>query len=48
MELSGQFHAPISLFLEKNPDTRWMGDWLGCRVGVDVWGREESLALSGI
>ena len=45
MELNGQFHPPTSLSSEKKPGTRWMGDWGG---GVDVWRREESLALTGI
>ena len=48
MELSGQFHAPTSLSLEKDPGSRWMGDWVGHIVGVGVWRREESLALTGI
>ena len=48
MELSVQFHAPTSLSPGKDPGTRWMGDWVGRRVGVDVWRREETLALTRI
>jgi hypothetical protein len=49
MDLSGHFHAPILLSLEKDPDTRWMEDWVGLRVGAGgggVWmfGEEKNLS----
>jgi hypothetical protein len=32
MEVSGQFHAPATL----PPSTRWIGGWVGPRVGLNA------------
>jgi hypothetical protein len=41
MEVSGQLHALTALPGERAPGTHWIGGWVGPRVSLDTWRREE-------
>jgi hypothetical protein len=36
MEVSCQLYAPAALPRDNNPDTHWMGGWVGLRAGPDA------------
>jgi hypothetical protein len=50
MGVTGQHHAPAALYLRgRNPSTRWIGDWMGLRAGLDTRGyRNNHLPLPQI
>jgi hypothetical protein len=42
MEMSGQPHATPALPPGKNPNTHWIGNWVGPRAGTDGFGVQKS------
>jgi hypothetical protein len=36
MEVSGQFHDPVALFLGEAPGTNWTGGWVGPTADLDA------------
>ena len=40
MEVGGEFHAPATLPLGKNPDTNWIGGCVGTRARLHGFGEE--------
>jgi hypothetical protein len=47
MEVSGHYHAPVTLSLRKNPDTHGTGKWVDPRASLDVLREENVLSLPG-
>jgi hypothetical protein len=44
MGVSGQGHAPAALYPRgKDPDTHWIGGWVGPRAGLDAGARRKIL-----
>jgi hypothetical protein len=49
MGMNGQRHAPAVLcHRERNLGTRWRGDWVDLRTGLETRGRKNPLPLPGI
>jgi len=48
MELSGQYHTPVTLSLGRNCDTHWVVGWMGTEAGLDNFEKKKSLAPTRI